>query len=207
MSALNDLNTATLLPSGNIKTPRGKLSYPSLLEPRSMANDPEGEKKYSCALLIPPGADLTVMRSEAQRVAKEKWPDGVPKNVRNPFLRVGDLERSKGGGQYPAEFADWTLIRCSSKQAPDLVDHLGQAVTRQAEVYPGRFSRLSVRPFAYDQKGNRGVSFGLQNAQLLDHDTPMAGTRSRAEDDFESVSLTGGGGTAPKMAQTDDLWG
>ena len=44
----------------------------------------------------------------------------------------------------------------------------------------------------YDTNGNKGVSFGLQNVQILDNDEAWGGTRARAEDEFEPVESAAG---------------
>ncbi|HKJ88554.1 MAG TPA: ssDNA-binding protein, partial [Gammaproteobacteria bacterium] len=46
--------------------------------------------------------------------------------------------------------------------------------------------RASVRPFAYDTQGNRGVSFALNNIQLL-RDGERLDSRVAPEEDFDAV--------------------
>ena len=52
--------------------------------------------------------------------------------------------------------------------------------------------------FTYDTKGNKGVSFGLNNVQKVKDDEPL-GNFSRAEDDFDEVEdFDGPGGKKPE---------
>jgi len=46
--------------------------------------------------------------------------------------------------------------------------------------------RASVTAFAYDRPESKGVSFGLNNIQLLDGTTPRLDGRKAAEDEFEA---------------------
>jgi Protein of unknown function (DUF2815) len=41
------------------------------------------------------------------------------------------------------------------------------------------------------QSGNRGVSFGLNNVQLLRDDESLGGNRRSADTEFEPVALSG----------------
>ncbi len=54
------------------------------------------------------------------------------------------------------------------------------------EVYAGMYAIATLRPFVYDVNGNRGVSFGLQNIQILRDGEPLDG-RMRPEQEFEAV--------------------
>ncbi len=189
------LNDAQKLDSGNIRTPRGKISFPALITPRANPSKPNDPPKYQVTLLIPPTANIEVMQTEAAAAARAKWGDTLPPNLRSPFLKAEELVGEKGR-TYGDEFNGWTVIRLWSKMKPDLVDGSGQRVDEEREIYAGRWARISVRPYAYSKDGNRGVSFGLQNVQLLENDTPIAGARARAEDEFETVTPSGDTGSA-----------
>ena len=84
------------------------------------------------------------------------------------------------------------MLRPTSLQQPGIVDARGQNVTDEKEVYAGRWCVASLRAFAYDTNGNKGVSFGLQNVQILDNDEAWGGMRARAEDEFEPVESAAG---------------
>lgn len=188
-----DFKSCRTSKAGNIITPKCRISFPVLFEPKAQGKDGEGKKKYSVAVLIPPDCNLQLLKDDATRAAKEKWGEKMPANLKSPFLDAGKYE-------YEGYENGWTLIRSSSIQKPGVVDAKGQNIGDDStQVYAGRWACVSLRAFAYDNSGNRGVSFGLQNIQLLDHDTPIAGGRPQAEDEFAPVPEVGGA-TATKTA-------
>jgi hypothetical protein len=172
----------------NVITPKARMSFPHLFTAHSAA---EGAKpKFGVSLLIPADSDIQLLKDAAARVVKENWGDKVPKGLKSPFLKAGDYEST-------AAFEGWTLIRATAISKPGIVDPQNKGVTDESEVYPGRWCVASLRAFTYDTGTNKGVSFGLQNVQVLDHDEPLNG-RARAEDEFEPAGGESGG-TAASM--------
>lgn len=181
------MNKAVVTQSGNIRTPRGRILYPALFQPRAAKGAPADSAKYQCSLLIPKGSDISAMKSAVEAILKENFSEKVRSTVKikTPFLRTEDQPRF-------AEFADDfpLMIRCNSTYRPDVVGPTMQPIREEDEadeVYGGRWGRLSVNPFAYNRPDSKGVSLGLQNVQLLDHADPIAGGRVKAENDFEAV--------------------
>ena len=74
----------------------------------------------------------------------------------------------------------------SSSTRPGIVDRNVQPILDSTEVYSGCYARVSINAFAYNAKGNQGVSFGLNHVQKT-RDGDFLGGRSRAEDDFEAL--------------------
>jgi hypothetical protein len=188
-----DLNKCRVSKSGNIITPKGRLSFPQLFVAKKAPG--ADKEKFGVSLLIPPTADLSLLVQAVKDCAKEKWGDKQPAKLKSPFLKAEDYDREgyeKG----------WILIRPTSITKPGVVDATGANVVDESQVYPGRWASLSLRPFAYDTNGNRGVSLGMQNVQLLDHDEPIGG-RARAEDEFEPVgdvaAASGGAASADSV--------
>jgi hypothetical protein len=82
------------------------------------------------------------------------------------------------------------MLRCQAKFKPDVVTPKGDRTYTEDEeadeVYGGRWARFSVRPYWWKHAtGGVGVSFGLQNVQMLDHDDPIAGARVKGTAEFE----------------------
>jgi hypothetical protein len=173
-----DLTKCRVSKSGNIITPKGRLSFPQLFVAKSAPGSDKA--KFGCSILLPPTADIGLLKQAAEKCAKEKWGEKMPSKLKTPFLKAEDYE-------YEGYEQGWVLLRPTSLTKPGIVDAAGNNVDEDSQVYPGRWAVLSLRPFAYDSNGNRGVSFGLQNVQLLDHDEPIGG-RARAEDEFEPVA-------------------
>lgn len=169
--------------SENIITPEFRVSYPQVLQPK--LNDLNGKMEYSVVALFPKGADLKPLKAAAAAAAKEKWGDKLPANMRSPFRDQGEKEKD---GALPAGLeAGAIFINFKANQRPGLVDANVQPILDASDFYAGCWARAQVRAFAYDQKGNKGVSFGLQNVQKMREGEPL-GSRVRAEDAFEAVA-------------------
>lgn len=173
----------------NIITPEFRLSFPNLFRPRKQSQDADAKEKYSLSMLFPAGTDLAKLKAAANAAARDKWGDKVGSmKLKTPFLDAADYE-------YEGYGAGMVLIRASSIQKPGIVDAKVQPILDESEVYPGCYGRASLRAFAYDTSGNKGVSFGIVNFQKTRDGEPLGG-RSRPEQDFEPVadeSVTAGG--------------
>lgn len=161
-------------------TPEARLSFPALFTPRAPMEGSPGEPKYGCTLLFPKTADLSALKAAASAAVKEKWPNGAPKGLRSPF-RDGDEKDLDG-------YAGCIFINVTSKQKPGVVDESLQPIIEAGGIYAGCYVRASVRAYAYEKAGNRGVAFGLNNIQKLRDGEPFGGGPSKAEDDFEAVA-------------------
>lgn len=181
-------------------TPTALLSYPWLDKPQPLAKDakPGTKEKYSATLIFPAGTDINALRKAALAVAEAKWPGkvqemieaskksiaaGGPMTFRLPF-------RSDAKPGYPD---GCTFINCRGNTAPGLVyAHAAPGKTTPEPVpadkvkevfYPGAKVRGSVTAFAYDNSGNKGISFGLNNLQKVAEGERMD-SRVAAEDEF-----------------------
>lgn len=161
----------------------GRLSYPHFFKPQ--IND-QGQERFSTALLIPPDVDrkpiiaaLTEAAIETFGKDKAKWPKVMrkPEDVIRP---CSDKE------QYGPEFEGWYFINAASGEAPGVIDAVKEKITEPKEAYAGRWARISVNAYGYT-KPTKGVTFGLNNVQLLRHDQNITG-RTRAEDDFDTMA-------------------
>lgn len=196
---------------GNIITPKARLSYPNLFTPNARAKTQDGKLKYTLSVLIPPDADIGPLKAAAEKAAidefgAEKMKSLVEmKRFNIPWLDAFEKSRTEKNPAGDEQFKGWTLLRVTSLQKPQIVNAKLENVDDESEVYPGRWACVSLRPFAYPARtgGNAGVSFGLRNVQLLDHDTPLAGSNVQAQDEFEPVD-TDGGEDAPSEGATAD---
>jgi hypothetical protein len=71
----------------------------------------------------------------------------------------------------------------ASKLRPGIVDLNRNEIIDQDGIKSGDYARVSMNAYAYDVNGNRGVSFGLGNVQLVAEGEALS-SRTRAEDDF-----------------------
>lgn len=184
---------------GTLLLPAGRLSYPNLFVARAMEGEPADKAKFSTSLILPPDADLTLAVKWVEKVATEKWGNNVGK-VRKPFLKHAEkTEDAELAAAFPV------LLRMASAQKPSIVFGNGEQCSIPDEVYPGRWARISIRAFAWEHKtGGRGVSFGLSNVQLLDHDDRIGGGRAKVEDEFtffDTETGAAGGGSTDSIFQ------
>ena len=162
-----------------IITPECVLSYPQLIEARSFNG---GDPKYSVTLGFQDGVDIGELKRAALEVLKERWGTKVEDMLKNKQLRLPFRAGEEKG--YP----DGSIfINVTTQQRPGVVDQRVQPVMDPSDIYPGCVARASVRAFAYDKAGNKGVSFGLLNVQKL-RDGERLDSRTRPEDDFGAVN-------------------
>jgi len=168
-----------------------RLSYMNVFKPR--ANDlKEGKKEYSVTLLIPkeataecpaPKDELDGMKAILKGVAFEKWGNKIPPNLRNP-IRDGDTETDSQGE--PKAPGYWFMnVSAKEEYPPMLINGAREKVTEGWNS--GDWGKVQLAFFAYDQKGNRGVSAGLRAIQFTHHGDPLGGT-SVSADNFDVVA-------------------
>lgn len=178
-------------------TPQAVLSYPHLFEP----NTPPGatEAVYSCALVFEQGTDLTEMKKAAVEAAKEKFGAKAEALIRDGKLKLPFRTDAEDKG-YPEGSI---FMNVKNKQKPGIVsiypgpDGKPTAITDPSQVYAGCKVRASLRAYAYDVSGNKGVAFALGNLQKLADGDRLDG-RKRAEDEFEAD-------LSAKPADLDDI--
>jgi len=171
--------------SKKVVTGKVRGSYVNVFQPKM--NDLSGNEEYSMMILIPKEdkETLTRLSTAIKKAQSDKWGNKVPTNARNPLKNGNnedDLPESARLGDEP--YADHYFMNVKSKQKPGIVDKTRQAVLDPEDFMSGDYCRVALGAYAYDQKGNRGVSFGLQNIQVLGKGEPLGG-RTRAENDFD----------------------
>jgi|SRR5882672_3301659 len=168
----------------NLRTPNGVLSYPSLLSPRTMQG--QTEPMFSMVLVFS-ATDLQTeefkkLKAEAGRVARERWADKLPPTLKSPFRNNSDKDVEPFISNPKGMF-----LSLRSKQKPGVVDEKRNEILTVEEIWSGQIWRGSVRAFAYDQAGNRGVSFALINCQRVKRDCTRIDGRVPANKDFDDI--------------------
>lgn len=184
-----DMKKCHVAKSGNIITPKGRLSYAQfLINPQENQN---GKLKHNLNLVVPGDADLSELKKKMAKIALEKV-DGDQNRakalVNKRFLNPNDLPG--GGKPMGEEFEGWVLIRASSDYKPKFAYPNGKAIPDEEianELYSGRWARVTLNPYWSNNKENKGVFLGLQNVQLLDHDENLGTAIPDAEDEFDAV--------------------
>lgn len=170
-------------------TPVFRVSFPNIFEARK--NDLSGKEEYSLTAIFPKDADLTKMKAAAQEAMVKKWgadKNAWPTNIRSPFRDQAERAKTINGKQVLPDgyVAGAVFMNFKSQQKPGVVDKNVQVIIDASEFYAGCYAIASVMAFAYDNKGNRGVSFGLLNIQKVKEGDPL-GTRTKPENDFAPV--------------------
>ena len=182
-------------------TPMFRVSYPYVFKPRK--NELSGKDEFSLVALFKKGEDLSKLHVEILRAAREKWGENVQITktehgtyqltnpgkpsfaIRLPLRDQGEREGEKGlpmGYEKGAMF-----LNLKSTSRPGLVNAQNEDIIDESDFYAGCYARAAINAYAYDQKGNRGVAFGLQNVQKMKDGEVLSG-RVKAQDCFEPVA-------------------
>lgn len=169
------------------------LSYPHVAVPQPVTDDndkPTGKFKYSAAVVYDPGADLSKERNAIAAAAEAAYPNGAGIEM----LRTGKLNQPI---RTDAEAKNYPIgsvfLNARSERKPQVVYNFPDPETGKpmivpeekiAElVYAGVKARVSLRAFAYNKKGKKGISFALGNIQIIADGTRLDG-RKAAVDEF-----------------------
>lgn len=174
--------------ANSVITPKFRAAFISVFKATAMKGQVGAKPKFSVRAAFPPDADMAALKKEAADAASEKWGSAVPKNLRSPFRKNEDLDNPIVG--IPD---DWIIMSFSANEdrRPGIVDARNQDIIDETEAYSGAYYRAQVRAFAYENAGNKGVSFGLQNIQKMADGEPLGG-RIPASKAFAPVEDAGG---------------
>ena len=162
-------------------------SYVSVLEPKDFGDGQD--PKYSMALLIPKSDNATLRKIKAAQKAALEAKKNIFKGGKIPAnwkdtLRDGDNDASIDVDENP-EYADHYFMNVSSKSKPGVVDRDLNPILDASEIYSGAYYRVAMTAFAFNNNGNQGVSFALNNVQKVKDGEPFGGVNAKAEDDFD----------------------
>ena len=159
-------------------------SYANVWDPKSING---GTPKYSVSLIIPKSDKVTIQKIKA--AIQSAYEEGESKlkgsgksvpslSVIKTPLRDGDLERPDDEAYKNAYF-----VNANSATAPGIVDADRQQIIDRNEVYSGVYGRASIKFYAFNSNGNKGIACGLNNLQKIRDGEPLGGKAS-AESDF-----------------------
>lgn len=206
-------------PKPQIITIPCRLAFPEVFVPKSVNG---GTAKYSLTMQFPkdghplvsnapslyPPTEKVVTVDGIRRMlviaAKEKWGDdrskwpGVLRTMdwKSYFSPTGqDGWPLRDGDAHPEwqGYEGMCFVRASAAEyAPQVFDNMKNPITDQRAVYGGLICRALINAFAYDNKGNRGVSLGFNGLQILANDGTVYGG-GNAADAFGAYGDAGGG--------------
>jgi hypothetical protein len=219
---MEDLNS---MGTQKVVTAAFRLAFPQVFTPKAAQEG--GRAKYSLVMLFPSdgsvlypvspkGAGIMELRKLAFEACRDaygpdraKWPAALRaidfKTAFSPTgkdgfpIRNGDDTTTQG-------YKGMTYIRCSSYQQPTVVDSKVHAVLDQSKVFGGLICRAQVNAYCFDQNGNKGVTFGLDNLQIIHDDGTTFSGKDRAEDVFSAFGDPDSDAQAPASAPADEPW-
>ena len=168
-----------------VVTPYATLSFPNLFAPKPRSEG--GEPVYSAALLFDEAAqrspEYKAMQNACIAVVKEKFgPTASLSGVKMPFTDAGEkADKYQGYEEGVIVINPWT------KQKPGIIDARKQDVLLPEQVYAGQLVRAQITPFAWQNSGKKGVSFGLNHIQIVKHDAPRIDGRLPANKAFDDL--------------------
>ena len=168
---------------GNLVTGKIRFSYVNVFSPRVT---PNGEEKYSVTILVPKNDIDTYQRisDEINKCLQENlasvFSGVMPSNPKLPIHDGDGLRQS--GEPYGAECKGHWVITANSNSAPEVVDANCNPIISKNEFYSGCYGRASLRFYAYNQNGNKGIGCGLGNVQKLEDGQPLDGRTTAIED-------------------------
>lgn len=175
-----------------LTTPRGRVSFPSLDKPRAAPGSTK--ESFSVTLIFDQAAQKTpsfsALLTEADRVASEKFGAATVAALKkagkwNAALHRGEEKVTSNGEPMAAYEPGTVYLAASTLYAPDLFDATGTKIPAST-VYAGCYARARVVPFAWDNVGGKGVSFGLRGVQFLEDGEKLGGGGMSASE-FDAV--------------------
>lgn len=177
-------------------SPVGIVSYPHVATPQA-AQDEGGEPKYSMALILDEAGTKTpefaAMKAAVIAAAEDAYPGKGAK-----MLESGQLKspfRTDCAAKNYKNCAVFLNVRTTKK--PGVVFAVKDPTTGKAkvmtdaeiekEIYPGAKARFSGNAYAYNNKGNKGITFGLNNVQKVADGERIDG-RAEASEEFADLS-------------------
>lgn len=161
-------------------TGKVRVSYAYLTKARK--ND-RGEDKFSCTILLPKSDKATydALKAAEKAAGAAKFPGkDAGFLVALPSTIYDGNGRRKSGDLFGPECKDCWVFTASTSDRPGCVDENLQPLMEP--IKSGDYCRVSLNAYGFDTAGNRGVSFGLQNVQLLERGESLTGRTDAATD-------------------------
>jgi hypothetical protein len=184
-----------------VLTPIGFLYFPTFFTAQGNRENPSQAPRFSMMLLFDSVAIQTSAHADLRAAVKEAIAEkfGEAKLADAGFVRSLKLPFRDASEKSYSGFEDGEIFMSAwkggDKGAPDVVDLQGKKISVPGDVWGGQLARGTVRPFAYDNNGNKGVSFGLEHAQIVKADMPRRDGQQSGEQRFAAI-----GGIDPAQA-------
>jgi len=166
-------------------TPPGRVSYPNLF--KAVDQFDTGTPKFQLTLAWPKGTDMSQFETALLEAAVAKFGATAAPGIvtKSNALHDGDIDAPDD-----PNMAGYIFVRLNSIRKPEVVNARRDPILGPEspdEVYAGCMARASINAYAYDKgKGNKGVTFGLNNVQKVADGDRIDGGKSAAED-FDEI--------------------
>ena len=187
--------TASATDDLRVVTGQVRLSFPYLFKPRQPAKGQDGDPKYSVMILIPKTDTATIEKikaaeARALEIGKAtKFGSNFKMSSLAPSI-IKDADEDGTAEDYPERAGHlYMTVSAREQNKPEVVDRYVKEILDQSEVYSGVYAKVSIGAFAYvygDMK--KGVSFGLNNVQILGGGESLAGGKP-ASAEFDVVEI------------------
>jgi hypothetical protein len=170
-----------------IKLKSVRLSFPRLWVPKAFQ---EGQPpRFEATFLLDPSnaahaALIKRVNSEAMRIAKLKWPNGIPKGVK-PCYGLADKDPVKS--EYDGYAGMW-YIASNNKTRPTVVGRRREPlVEKDGKPYAGCYVNGSITLWAQDNSFGKRINANFRAVQF-DRDGEAFGVKPvDAEDEFDEL--------------------
>lgn len=201
------MDTFKIINETEIITPRVKLHYPSLFEPREVPGadtrkDGSKKKTYQAVALFPPSVDLKPLKNILRNAITDKFGAKFKMPAsKNPIHDAAEKEERDGFEE------GWHFVNLSANYPPAVVDQkkrplltasdlLGKTeeerkqviADAESRIYAGCWVRIHMNAYTWEHPtGGRGVSLGLKAVQLVQQDEPFSIGGSSSADAFDEI--------------------
>lgn len=165
-------------------TPTGRVSFPYVFE-KAASLEAGKEGKYEITLYIPKSEDISKLRANLEKVAKEAFGAKFQslEKLKHPPIKDGDDKDPSD----PA-YGHW-IIRAKSAKRPVVVDASRSPIESKEAIYGGCFGRINITPASYAIPTGWGVTLYLNAVQKVKDGDRFGGGGVSAEEVFEALSV------------------
>lgn len=185
-------------------TPKGRLSFPFLTEPRQ-PDEPGKKPMYEVSLIFDKAAQATpeykALKDAVLAAAKAEWPKVPLDKIAFPFKKGDD--KTNSNGERMDGYDDGTVyVSAKSPSKPTMFDSNGEQISSDT-FYGGCIVKARVAVYSYDyQKMKKGVSLGLRGVQFIEDGERFGGGGTATAEEFGAVQA---GPNDPGTPDVDDL--
>jgi hypothetical protein len=182
-------------------TPEGRLSYLNVFKPRKRQAGEEGKPDvYDGMIIMETPKKMSPMdlaryqklKELCEKTRAEKWPK-LTSAIQGPFRTTEGLNsklfhsKPLDADKNPEYEGKLILKAVSYGRQPQLIGPDKEEIMEQSDLYSGCYGRFWVVAFAYENSGNKGISFSLQGVMKTKEGIPLGGSAGKALDAFAEI--------------------